>query len=198
MSKFAMISLSKNYDSKELKSFKKKSTAKYLKKQLKCNEVVDLLENYNEETLKKITEIDETKLDDVISAIDDFDIANLKLNNLYSKNKYKIFAFSEDAQSTSFVFDKLKEDVQITLFELDEESADVLIENIENIKSCNESIDTLTDARDTLEALNELENELNLRMTYSDAEDEIDSMSNVLEEEINNSRDEISTLLSWS
>jgi hypothetical protein len=200
MTKFAMINLTHAHDAKKLNAFNKKFTAASLKKLLKCTEVLDLqTADYDAAALKSVTEIDENKFDNLVNELCDFNISSLTKNSYYSRNAQKYFAFSGDAVRSSFAFEKLKENVAITLFELDDEDDfDTFIENIENIKSNNETIEELNDAKETLQNLENYENQFSLNLTQSDAEDEIERMSDELENEVEDASEQIRDKLMWS
>jgi hypothetical protein len=198
MTKFAMISMNGTYDSKNLKTFNKKFTAERLKKQMKCTEVIDLLANYDEDSLKLVSNVDADTFENLVHELCDFNITSLDMHSYYGRNTRKYVAFSDDASSTSFAFEKLKDDVTITMFEIDEDNVDTFIANIENIKSNSESIENLNEAKEALETLQNFENELSLNLIRSNAEEEIDSKTEELETEVEDAREQISELLMWS
>ena len=200
MTKFAMINLTYAHDTKKMTAFNKKFTAASLKKLLKCEEVLDLkVADYDVSTLKSVTEIDEEKFDNLVNELSDFNISSLTKNSYCGSNSQKYFAFSCDATRSSFAFEKLKDNVTITLFELDDEDdVDTFIENIENIKSNNESIEELNDAKETLQNLENYENQFSLNLIQSDAEDEIERMSEELESEVEDASEQIRDKLMWS
>ena len=195
-----MIKMTQARDSKTISDFSKNFTASSLKKLLKCKAVLDLqVAEYDESTLKKVTEIDEDKIDELVNELRNFNISSLEKNSYSDRNTQKYFAFSCDATSSSFAFEKLKDNVKITLFELDDEDAvDTFIENIENIKSNNESIEELNDAKENLENLEQYQNQFSLNLIQSDAEDEIERMSENLEREVDYASEEIRDKLMWS
>jgi len=200
MNKFAMINLNHAHDTKKITAFNKKFTAASLKKLLKCAEVLDLeVADYDASTLKSVTEIDKEKFDNLVNELSDFNISSLTKNSYYGRNSHKYFAFSCDATRSSFAFEKLKDNVSITLFELDDEDdVDTFIENIESIKSNNESIEELNDAKETLKNLENYENQFSLNLIQSDAEDEIERITEELESEVYEASEEIREKLMWS
>ena len=199
MTKFAMINTTRSLDEKQLNAFNKKFTAARLKKLIKCKAVIDLNEvDYDSVILKSITEIHEEKFNNITSELSDFNISSLKSNSNYKRNTQRYFAFSNEASETAFSFELIKEDVKIIFFEVEDAEVDTFIENIEIIKLNNESIENLNEAKEVLDSLKDYENNLDLNLTRNGADDEIDSMIQELEEEVEESSDKIRDLCFWT
>lgn len=199
MTKFAMINTTRALDKKQLNAFNNKFTATRIKKLLKCKEVIDFNElNYNAETLKSVTEINEDKFDNIVNELSDFNISSLTSNSNYKISNQRYFAFSNDAINTSFSFEIMTDDLKITFFEVNDDEVDSFIKNIEIIKSNNESIENLNEAKEVLESLQNYENDLNISLTRYGADDEIDNKTQELEEEVEEASDQIRDLCSWA
>ncbi len=199
MTKFAMINTTYSNDAKKIDAFNKKFTASNLKKSLKCKDVIELKRaNYDEARLKLITSIETDDFENLANELSDFNISSMTKNSWYSRNIQKYFAFSDDIDSASSSFIKLQEKAVFTLFEIDEDEIESFIENIENIKSNNDLIEDLNQAKESLDTLQGYERQFSINLTSSDAEDEIDTAIRKLEYEVDEANEELSNCLEWN
>jgi len=199
MTKFAMIKTTHSYETAKLNAFKKKFTASNLKKRLKCKEVIELKNvKYEAKILESITQIDQHTFADLVNQLSNFNILDMRKNNWRMQESQKYFAFSDDVDNTSKTFERIKNEALITFFEVDEVDVDTFIENIENIISCSDSIEEINQAKEALETLQNYEQEFSVKLTSYDAEDELDSLTQNLESEIEDMNDQLSDCLMWS
>jgi len=200
MTKFAMINLNDSCNNKNKIAFSKQYTSHNLKKLLKCKEVIDLYDvDYDENKLQSIAEIDENIFEKFVDEISDFDIYSLTENNRNKRDTQKYFAFSDDVSCASFALKEIKNKVNITFFELnDEDDFDTLTESIESIKSNKDPIRSLYNAKEAIDSLKDYEYEFSVNLIRNDAEDEIDSKTDELESEVEEASEKIREMLVWT
>ena len=121
MAKFAAVQMI-DYQNINQDTFKK-FTSSELKKKFKCKKVVELKDcRYKNKKVAEFAQISESELNYLSSKLMSIDLRNYS-DTRYKKNKKtQIFIFSNDALTSAFAFDFLKEDCKIKLFELDEQS----------------------------------------------------------------------------
>jgi len=200
MAKFAMI-ISKCFDLKSVKAFQKKFSEKNLKKNFKCNSVTlfdrnvyswDVLETnfkIKEETFEKLSWL-------LLSADKDALIEYERVN--YSTRKF--FIFSDDAMNSLFSFDCLIGDVYVATFELDQNSADELVEKLDRVSDIEDKVRQLNEAQDLYSSLSNIANECQLNIFFRSAEDDIDEALHDAEEEFENLKSDIQSAInsSWT
>ena len=200
MAKFAMI-ISKCSESKSVKAFHKKYSEKNLKKNFKCNSVT--LFDSNVESLNvfeadlKINEYTLEKLSWLLLFADKDALIEYENIN-YSTRKF--FIFSDDAMQSMFSFDCLSDDVYIAAFELDQDSADDLVEKLDSVSDVENRVGQLNEAQDLHSSLANIARECDLNILYRSAEDDIDEALNDAENDFENLKSEIQTFInsSWT
>jgi hypothetical protein len=200
MAKFAMI-ISKNYDLKSVKAFQKKYSEKNLKKNFKCNSVTLFDRNVNSwdvfEANFEIKEKTFEKLSWLLLSADKDALIEYEHVN-YSTRKF--FIFSDDAIQSIFSFDCLSDDVYISSFELDQDSADELTDKLDEFSDIEHRIEQLNEAQELYSSLTEIADECDLNILFSNAEDDIYEALHDAETEFENLKSEIQTIVnsSWT
>jgi hypothetical protein len=199
MAKFAMI-ISKCSDSKSVKAFHKKYSEKNLKKNFKCDSVTLFDRNVKSwdvfETDFKINEYTFEKLSWLLLFADKDALIEYEHVN-YSTRKF--FIFSDDAMQSMFNSDGASDDVYIATFELDQDSANELVEKLDSFSDIEYRVGQLNEAQDLHSSLANIAMECDLNILYGSAEDDINEALNDTEEEFENLKSEIQELinLSW-
>ena len=103
----------------------------------------------------------------------------------------KIFIFSEEAESTAFAFDFLKEDFVIKLFELNEETINDFTQFIEIIKSSDDNIRLLNEAKEICERLNDIEHDVDINVLQYNAIEDIEEKISDIEDEVEASKESL-------
>jgi len=200
MTKFAMI-ISKCTDSKSVKAFQKKYSEKNLKKNFKCKSVTlfdrsidswEILEanfGIKEETFEKLSWL-------LLSADKDALIDHDYVNYITRK----FFIFSDDAVQSMFSFDRLSDDVYIAAFELDQDSAEVLVEKLDNFSDFEYRVGQLNEAQEFYSTLSSIANECELNIFSRNAEDDIDEALHDAEQDFENLKSDIQSIInsSWN
>jgi len=188
MAKFAAIQTSAYADSNQdaLKNF----TCSDLKKKFKCKKVLEVKDyKFKNTKAAEFAQIAEYEINDVHKKLSSIDLRNYS-DIRFRKQKFtKIFIFSEEAVSTAFAFDILKEDYIIKLFELNEDTIDEFTQNIETIKSSDDSITLLNEAKDICERLNDIEHNLDIILVDYNAIDTIEEKISDIEDEVESSKE---------
>lgn len=200
MAKFAMI-ISKLNDSKSIKAFHKKYSEKNLKKNFMCNSVILLDRNskswidfdfelkIDEETFEKLSYL-------LLSADKDSLIEYERVNYLTRK----FYIFSDDAMQSMFSFYFLSDDVYISVFELNQDSAEDLAEKLDGISDLEYRVEQLNEAQDLHSSLAKIANACDLNILYRNAEDDIDEALHDAESECEQLKSDIQTIInsSWT
>jgi hypothetical protein len=184
MTKFAVIQF-QSYKSDNKETFEKKYKASELKKQFKCEKVLELrnkkTKNAKEAEFAKFSDY---KLSKLLRTLTSTDFDDLSSNRSYIEENTKIFIFSEDACSSAFAFDLLAKEVIVKIFQLTEQNVDEFLEYIDVIQSSEDKISSLTDAKDQCESLSYIESDLNLSLLQSDAVETIESEISDIEADV--------------
>ena len=194
MAKFAVIQL-RDYVSIDKETFQKKYKASELKKQFKCKKIHELKshkkDNYKEAELSKISEYDLNLLSRnlVFTDLDDLSGYSLGL-----KETTKIFIFSEDACSSVFAFEHLKNDKIVKLFTLTDQNINEFLYYLNVIQSVDDTILSLNDAKNQCKSLGNIEYDLNLSLLESDAIESIESKISEVVENLLKSKEYIEDL----
>ena len=200
MTKFAMI-ISKCTDSKSVKAFQKKYSEKNLKKNFKCKSVTlfdrsidswEILEanfGIKEETFEKLSWL-------LLSADKDALIDHDYVNYITRK----FFIFSDDAVQSMFSFDRLSDDVYIAAFELDQDSAEALVEKLDNFSDFEYRVGQLNEAQEFYSTLSSIANECELNIFSRNAEDDLDEALHDAEQDFENIKSDIQSIInsSWN
>jgi hypothetical protein len=189
MAKFVAVQLS-DYQEINKKAFQK-FTASELKKTFKCKKVVEL-KNYKKSnsSVAKFAEISEYKLNLLSRLVTSTDLDDMTENSFGSEADTKIFILSDDALTTSLVFDVLKNNCIIKFFELnDDEEVMNFIDSIETIQSADDSISSLNEAKELCESLKSIQYDLELTLVYHSALDEIDEKISDIESDVETSNE---------
>ena len=200
MAKFAMI-ISKCTDSKSIKAFQKKFSEKNLKKNFKCDSVTLFDKNVNSwdlfETNFKIKEETFQKLSWLLLSADKDVLIEYESVN-YSTRKF--FIFSDDAMQSIFNFDCLSDDVYIAAFELDQDSADELIEKLDDFSDVEYRVGQLNEAQDLYVSLSNIASECGLNIFYRNAENDVDEALIDAETDFENIKSNIQGMInsSWT
>jgi hypothetical protein len=200
MAKFAMI-VSKLNDSKSVKAFQKKYSEKNLKKNFKCNDVILLDRNGKScgdfDFDLKIKENTFEKLSWLLTFADKDSLIDHEYVN-YSTRKF--FIFSDDALQSMFSFDCLSDDVYISAFELNQDSANDLVQKLDDISGIQYRVERLNEAQDVYSTLEDIANECDLNIFYRTAEDDIDEALSDAESELEQLKSDIKEIInsSWS
>ena len=198
MAKFAMI-VSKCADLKSVKAFEKKYSEKNLKKIFKCKSVNLFNRNVNSwdlyEANFKLQERTFEKLSWLLLSADKDAIIEYECVN-YSTRKF--FIFSDDAIQPILDSDCFSDDVYIATFELDQISAEVLIEKLDEISGFEYRIEQLNEARCLHSSLSDIAEEFNLNILYSSAEGDIDEALYDAETDFDNLKSEIQSIINSS
>lgn len=200
MAKFAMI-ISKYPDIKSIKAFEKKYTEKNLKKNFKCNSVTLLDDNVNSwdalEANFNIKEQTFKKLSCLLHSVDMDALIDYGHVN-YSTRKF--FIFGDDVMQSEFSFDFLSDDVYISAFELDQNSADELAEKLDDFNGVEYRFGQLNEAQDLYNSLENISSECSLNIFRINAEDDLDDALNEAETEFENLKAHIQNIInsSWA
>jgi hypothetical protein len=200
MAKFAMI-ISKLNDSKSVKAFHKKYSEKNLKKNFMCDSVILLDRNGRSwsdfEFDLKINEKTFEKLSWLLPFADKDSLIGYEHVN-YSTRKFLIF--SDDALQSMFGFDCLSDDVYISAFELNQDSANDLVQKLDDISGIQYRVERLNEAQDVYSTLEDIANECDLNIFYRTAEDDIDEALSDAESELEQLQSDIKEITnsSWS
>lgn len=191
MAKFAMVA-SKEYSSKNIKSFEKRFSEDALKKKFKCKNVISIKDfGRSFEEVENILKIKKRTLENLSALLwlaerDDL-IEDFQGN--FSSRKY--FIFTDDAEHTAFADDYLKDDVCIITFSLNQSQAEELIEMLEEINSTVNSIEKLNEAESLIDSIKEIEFDTDLDLIRTNAESEIFDKKYDLEELLENLRSDV-------
>jgi hypothetical protein len=190
MAKFAAVQTSAYADSNQdaLKNF----TCSDLKKKFKCKKVLEVkdykFKNTKAAEFAQIAEYEINTMHKKLTSIDLRNYSDIK----YRKQKFtKIFIFSEEAASTAFAFDILKDDYVIKLFELNDENVDDFIQSIERLISSDDDISSLNEAKNICERLSDIENELGINVIQFNAVEDIDEKISDIEDEVEASKESL-------
>jgi hypothetical protein len=189
MTKFAVIQF-QSHKSNDREMFEKKYKASELKKQFKCEKVLEL-KNYQSKKTKEaeFTKIADYKLNELLRTLTSTDFDDLSENRSYVGENTRVFIFSEDACSSAFAFDLLKDDVVVKVFQLTDQNVRKFLEYIDVIQSSDEKISSLTEAKDQCESLSYIESDLNLSLLQSDAIETIESEISDVEDSVEKSKE---------
>lgn len=200
MTKFAMI-ISKLNDAKSVKAFQKKYSEKNLKKNFKCNDVI-LLDRHGRawgdfDFDLKIKENTFEKLSWLLTFADKDSLIDHEYVN-YSTRKF--FIFSDDAMQSMFSFDCLSDDVYISAFELDQNSAEDLVEKLDDISGVEYRVERLNEAQDVYNSLENIATECDLNIFCRTAEGDIDEALSDAESEFEKLKSDIQDIInsSWT
>ena len=184
MTKFAVIQF-QSYKSNNKETFEKRYKASELKKQFKCEKVLELrnkkTKNAKEAEFAKFSDY---KLSKLLRTLTSTDFDDLSSKRSYIEENTKIFIFSEDACASAFAFDLLAKEVIVKLFQLTEQNVDEFLQYIDVIQSSEDKISSLTDAKDQCESLSYIESDLNLSLLQSDAVETIESEISDIEADV--------------
>ena len=189
MAKFVAVQLS-DYQEINKEAFQK-FTASELKKTFKCKKVAEL-KNYKKSnsSLAKFAEISEYKLNELSRIVTSTDLDDMTENSFGSEADTKIFILSDDALTTSLVFDVLKKNCIIKFFELnDDEEVMNFIDSIETIQSADDSISSLNEAKELCESLKSIQYDVGLTLVYHSALDEINEKISDIESDVETSNE---------
>lgn len=188
MAKFAAIQLNdfQQINQDALMKF----TSSELKKKFKCKKVAELKHVSNKNA--KVAEFSQ------ISAYELYDLCNklmsINLRN-YSEIRYKkelntkIFVFSDDASSSAFAFDVIRNDCTVKLFDLNEDNIDEFVQAIATIKSSDENLSSLNEAKDLCDSLTNIEYDLDIDVIQYNAIETIEEKISDIEDEVQNSKE---------
>ena len=195
MAKFAAVQTNSFADSNqdELKNF----TCIDLKKKFKCKKVFEVKDyRFKNTKVAEFSQISEYEIDNLSKQLRSIDLRNFS-DIKYRKHKNtKLFIFSDDASSSAFVFDVLKDNCIIKLFELNEENIDDFAQSIETIKSSDEQINSLNEAKTLCESLTNIEHDLNISLVSYSAIDDIDEKISEIEDELESSKETVEEFFS--
>ena len=178
-----------------------KFTSKELKKTFKCKKVAEL--KYCKKSNSKLAdfaEISEYKLNQLSRVLTSTDFEDMSENRYGSDDDTKIFILSDDALSTSLVFDMLTDNCIIKLFQLDNEEVTNFTHSVETIQSADDLISSLHEAKELCESLNSIESDLGLSLVYHSAIDEIDEKIYDVESDVDTSKETLEEVFEakWS
>ena len=184
MTKFAVIQF-QSYKSNNKETFEKKYKASELKKQFKCEKVLEL-KNYQAKKTKEaeFAKISDYKLNELLRTLTSTDFDDLSENRSYIEANTKVFIFSEDACSSAFAFDLLNDDVIAKVFQLTDQNVKNFLQYIDVIQSSDDKISSLTEAKDKCESLSYIESDLNLSLLQSDAIETIENEISDIEADV--------------
>ena len=189
MTKFAVIQF-QSYKSNDKESFEKKYKASELKKQFKCEKVLELKNKKTKNSKEaEFAKFSDYKLSELLRTLTSTDFDDLSSNRSYIEENTKVFIFSEDACSSAFAFNILKDDVISKVFQLTEQNVDEFLQYIDVIQSSEDKISSLTDAKDQCESLSDIESDLNLRLLQSNAVEKIESKISDIEDDVATSQE---------
>ena len=179
-----------------------KFTSKELKKTCKCKKVTELkyCKKINSK-LAELTEISEYRLNQLSRILSSTDLDDMSEKHYGSDEDTKIFILSEDALTTSLVFDVLKNNCIIKFFELnDDEEVMNFIDSIETIQSADDSISSLNEAKELCESLKSIQYDVELTLVYHSALDEIDEKISDIESDVETSNETLEEIFEtkWS
>lgn len=184
MTKFAVIQL-RNYVSIDKDTFQQKFKTSELKKRFKCKKILELKNEkkdyVKEEVLSKISKFDLNQLSRNLHFTDLDDLSEFSMG---LKEKTKIFIFSEDACSSAFAFDLLKDAIMVKLFSLNDQNINKFLNCLDVIKCAEDTINSLIEAKDQCESLSYIECDLNISLLHSDAIDLIENKISELEKKL--------------
>jgi len=190
MAKFAAVQMIdyQNINQESIKEF----TSSELKKKFKCKKVVELKDyRYKKPKVAEFAQISEGELNYLSSKLMSIDLRNYS-DTRYKKNKKtQIFIFSDDASSSAFAFDFLKEDCTIKLFNLNDENISDFTQAIEIIQSSDENLSSLSEAKDLCESLNDIEHNLDISLVDYNAIDTIEEKISDIEDEVESSKESL-------
>lgn len=188
MAKFVAIQAS-SYQEVNQEAFQKFTTSE-LKKTFKCKKVVELkCCNKSNSKVSKFADISDYKLNQLSRVLTSTDLDDMTENRYGSSDETKIFILSDDASTASLAFDLLKNDCVIKFFQLGDDEVTNFTQSIETIQSADDSISSLSDAKELCESLNSIESELGLTLVYNSAIDEIDDKISDIESDVETSKE---------
>ena len=190
MAKFAAVQMIdyQNINQESIKEF----TSSELKKKFKCKKVVELKDyRYKKPKVAEFAQISESELNYLSSKLMSIDLRNYS-DTRYKKNKKtQIFIFSDDASSSAFAFDFLKEDCTIKLFDLNDENISDFTQAISIIQTSDETLSSLSEAKDLCESLNDIEHNLGISLVDYNAIDTIEEKISDIEDEVESSKESL-------
>ena len=173
MAKFAVIQLN-DFVKINLEEFDEKYKSSELKKYIKCKKIIELKNYHNKNTkAEELTNISANKLNLFSRTMQSIDLDDMN-EDFFNDRRTKIFIFSDDAISSAFSFEMLKDECKIKLIQLDESNIIKLINAIKVFHNSDDTINSLNNAKELCESLNCLESELDMNLTHCDAVDEIE------------------------
>ena len=190
MAKFAVVQTSAYEDSNQdkLKNF----TCIELKRKFKCKKILELKDFRLKKTKEaEFAQISEHELNDLSKKLSSIDLRNYSDIRFRTQKFTKIFIFSEEAESTAFAFDFLKEDFVIKLFELNEETINDFTQFIEIIKSSDENIRLLNEAKEICDRLNDIEHDVDINVLQYNAIEDIEEKISDIEDEVEASKESL-------
>lgn len=199
MAKFVAVQLS-DYQDINQTTFEK-FNANELKKTFKCKKVVELKYcTKSNAKVSKFADIADYKLNQLSRVLTSTDLDDMTENRYCSEDRTKIFILSDDAITTSLAFDLLKSDCVIKFFQLNDKEVTEFTHSIETIQSADDSISSLSDAKELCESLNTIESDLGLTLVYHSAVDEIDEKISEIESDVETSKEKLEEIFEaqWS
>ena len=190
MAKFAAVQMIdyQNINQESIKEF----TSSELKKKFKCKKVVELKDyRYKKPKVAEFAQISEDELNYLSSKLMSIDLRNYSYTRYKKNKKTQIFIFSDDASSSAFAFDFLKEDCTIKLFNLNDENISDFTQAIEIIQSSDENLSSLSEAKDLCESLNDIEHNLDISLVDYNAIDTIEEKISDIEDEVESSKESL-------
>lgn len=197
MTKFAVIQF-QSYKSNDKESFEKKYKATELRKQFKCEKVLELKNQKNNKRkdtkIAEFAKLSDYKLFELLRTLTSTDFDDLSSNRSYIEENTKIFIFSEDACASAFAFDLLTTEVIVKIFQLTEKNVNDFLQYIDVIQSSEDRINSLNEAKDQCESLSYIESDLNLSLLQSDAIETIESEISDIEADVVTSQEYLDEL----
>ena len=199
MAKFIAVQLSNKQEVNQ--DYFKKFTSKELKKTIKCEKVAELKYcNKSNSKLAEFADISEYKLNQLSRLLTSTNLDDMIEYRYGSKEDTKIFILSDDASTSALAFDVMKNNCIIKLFKLDNEEVNNFTNAIETIQSADDSISSLSEAKEFCESLNIIESDLGLSLVYHDAINDIDEKISDIESDVETSKETLDEIfeLQWS
>ena len=155
MAKFALI----RSKSATVKAFNTRYTASKLLKQFKCKNLVELDKMKELEKKDNFSNIESYKLCSLSYSLHDAHDAALPNSGKCQSEPKKLFMFSDDAPKSAFAMDLVKDDVDILLFDLDQNEIVELSQTFEDQCAAMDTLKTLEEVDEIVDRLTDIEDE---------------------------------------
>lgn len=198
MAKLAII-YGKSQENKNADVFQEKYSAEKFKKQFKCKKVMKIEKRLTIDKAKSsgLSRLLKFSADSTANLSEAFYFNYLLFSgipDIWNNQTISLFAFSDDAQETAFSINILKEDIFVHAFQIEEQEALNLIDNMKGWINAENKISALNNATDLCSSLEEIQENIGISILKITS-DELKNLIPKVQDEIQRIRQEIISAL---